>query len=248
MILGIIGVGAVGGTLNDYLRLIGHETRLIDPKLALYDSLNNAEAVFVCVPVPSSYHGQDEKYLKEVFDTTLKDVDIPIFIRSTIVPNTCKFYSELYKKKVYHLPEFLTERTAFDDIKRQPMFGPKEQYELLNRIFGLKIDCTYTNEELELAKYTHNCFGALKVTYFNMIFDLCKKLNCDYEKIRKVVLGSGYINEPHTIVGLDGKRGFGGKCFPTNIKNFIEFADDLKEWNLWFLLSDIDTYNERIRN
>ena len=70
-------------------------------------------------------------------------------------------------------------------------------------------------------------FGALKVSYFNGIYDICKKLGLSYENVQKGVLLSGYINEPHTQVpGPDGKFGYGGKCFPKDVNAFTEmFAD-----------------------
>ena len=120
---------------------------------------------------------------------------------------------------------------------------------LAERIFGEdKIDCSYGNTELELAKYAHNCFGALKVTYFNMIYDLCLSNELDYEKVLEVVLGSGYINENHTKIGLDGRRGYGGKCFPNNMENFKNYSFMESHKDLAYFLFSIEKYNERIRH
>jgi UDPglucose 6-dehydrogenase len=72
-----------------------------------------------------------------------------------------------------------------------------------------------------MVKYAHNVFGALKVTYFNCIYDLCQKLGMDYERVRAGILGSTYINEMHTKVpGPDGKLGYGGKCVPKDVNAF----------------------------
>lgn len=75
-----------------------------------------------------------------------------------------------------------------------------------------------TSEEAELVKYAHNVFGALKVTYFNCIYDLCRRMGMDYARVRSGILGSTYINDVHTMVpGPDGKFGYGGKCFPKDV-------------------------------
>ena len=95
-----------------------------------------------------------------------------------------------------------------------------------------------------MVKYAHNVFGALKVTYFNCIYDLCQKLGMDYEQVRKGVLASTYINDVHTMVpGPDGKFGYGGKCFPKDV-NAMEkmfrytplgrLLDPLKKLNIEF--------------
>jgi len=76
-----------------------------------------------------------------------------------------------------------------------------------------------TSEEAELAKYAHNVFGALKVTYFNCLYDLCQQLGFSYQNVLDGVLASEYINETHTAVpGPDGMFGYGGKCFPKDVK------------------------------
>lgn len=123
-------------------------------------------------------------------------------------------------KVVYHMPEFLTERTYLEDFKWQPMVftGAPEHVELLKKIFPGKKHIIMSSEEAEMVKYAHNVFGALKVTYFNCIYDLCQKRGLDYSKVREGVLGSTYINDVHTQVpGPDGKFGYGGKCFPKDV-------------------------------
>lgn len=121
------------------------------------------------------------------------------------------------------MPEFLTERTYLEDFKWQPMVftGAEEHVELLKKLFPGKKYIVMSSEEAEMVKYAHNVFGALKVTYFNCIYDLCQKRGLNYEKVREGVLASTYINAPHTQVpGPDGKFCFGGKCFPKDVRAF----------------------------
>jgi UDPglucose 6-dehydrogenase len=74
--------------------------------------------------------------------------------------------------------------------------------------------------EAELAKYTHNCFGAMKVTYFNMIKRLCDAKEADFEKVKQAAKITGFLGEEHMQVpGHDGKLGYSGKCFPTNMES-----------------------------
>ena len=59
-----------------------------------------------------------------------------------------------------------------------------------------------------------------------MIFDACKKYNIDYSKVKSLAFDSFEILGPHMVEvpGPDGKRGFGGTCFPKDICAFINFA------------------------
>ena len=142
------------------------------------------------------------------------------------------------------MPEMLTERTAYEDFCSQPMIYTGE-IALLSKIFKDKIYIEMSNIEAEISKYAHNVFGALKVTYFNGIYEYCQKLGIDYENVHKGVLLSGYINKPHTDVpGPDGKLGYGGKCFPKDVNAFIE---SLKGSELQKLLEIVPVLNEKFR-
>ena len=52
--------------------------------------------------------------------------------------------------------------------------------ELLAKIFPGKEHIDMTSAEAEMVKYAHNVFGALKVTYFNCVYDLCKKNDLNF--------------------------------------------------------------------
>jgi len=105
-----------------------------------------------------------------------------------------------------------------------------------------------TSLEAEITKYAHNVFGALKVTYFNGIYEICKKLNIDYNKIQEGILLSTYINAPHTQVpGPDGKFGYGGKCFPKDVNAFTKMFEDCSIHDLLKEVQHLNTlYRENL--
>ena len=142
------------------------------------------------------------------------------------------------------MPEFLSERTAYDDFCYQPMIYTGEE-DLLKNIFVNKKYVVMSNTEAELTKYAHNVFGAVKVTYFNGIYNMCQKMNLDYEKVHKGFLASGYINDMHTFVpGPDGKLGYGGKCFPKDVKAFEKYT---KSYPINKLINATDAINSEFR-
>ena len=103
-----------------------------------------------------------------------------------------------------------------------------------------------SSEEAELAKYAHNVFGAMKVIYFNCVYDICMKSGLDYSNVLKGVMASGYVNKPHTMVpGPDGMFGYGGKCFPKDVQ---AAAEKYKDMPYGELIAPLEKLNGLFRN
>lgn len=230
MRLGVIGAGVVGSTLIKYLKRAGHEVLVDDPPKGINGDLKGCEAIFVCVPVPAGHQGQETGILKNALKKHRHHA-VPFFIRSTVLPKTCDHFAKYLKMRVYAMPEFLTERDADASMASQPIVAGVEdqlaaysnQEALLSRIFPDKDIILMSNRDAELAKYAHNCMGALKVNFFNGIYRYAEKVGANYEHVLLGVLSSGYINATHTRVpGPDGLFGYGGKCFPENMDSLIK--------------------------
>lgn len=243
--IGIIGCGFIGGALKKWVEEHNKSIKLLisDPYKGYNDDVRTADVVFISIHIPTEADGtQNLELLKELI-RPLPDY-MPIFIRTTVLPHTCDNLSEELHKKIHFMPEFLTERTAYQDFCSQPMIFTAEE-ELLRQIFKGKKYITMSSLEAEIVKYAHNDFGAVKVTYFNAIYDLCKELKCNYQNIQKGILLSGYINDTHTYVpGPDGKFGYGGKCFPKDVK---AFAKMFKGYPVSELLQLVDMINNKFR-
>ena len=244
--VGIIGCGFIGTALKNWLEEnnTNVETRVSDPPKGMNDDINDCDAYFIQIHIPTEEDGtQDLTLLKSIVNNL--PCSRPIWIRTTILPGTAELLQQETGRLVYHMPEFLTERTYLEDFKWQPMVFTGD-IELLKKIFPGKKHIDMSSEEAELVKYAHNVFGALKVTYFNCIYDLCQKKGFDYSKVREGVLGSTYINDVHTLVpGPDGKLGYGGKCFPKDVNAFVAmFKDEL----VGKLLCTVPQINNEIRN
>ena len=251
MKIGIVGLGVVGGTLYDWLKeKTEHELYRDDPGLGFDEIKSKVDAIFLCVPVPTlSYGSQDVLTLKGCIKKYLKYDQSLFFIRSTVLPKTCDHLMKFYKKQIYAMPEFLTERTSKDDFKKHPIMcganienreASDDHEKLLSQIFPEKEIYLVSNREAELAKYAHNCAGAIKVTFFNLIARYAEVIGADYERVLEGILMSGHINETHTKVpGPDGKTGFGGKCFP---KDLLTFTKELKRMGLQSGLCEMAFY------
>ncbi|MCL1857258.1 MAG: UDP-glucose 6-dehydrogenase [Kiritimatiellaeota bacterium] len=245
MTVGIVGCGFVGGALKQWLEEHNPAVtiRVSDPAKGYHDAMDGADAVFVSIHIPTEEDGtQDVTPLSEIIAAL---PDVPVFVRTTILPGTSERLSAQTGRRVHFMPEFLTERTAYADFSSQPMVFTAETA-LLQRIFVGKKFVEMTSLEAEIAKYAHNVFGAVKVTYFNGVHELCQRLGANYANIRHGVLLSGYINPTHTNVpGPDGRFGYGGKCFPKDVNAFTEICAGTK---LHDLLRHVAPLNTHYRN
>ncbi len=214
MKIGIVGAGVVGGTLKTWLEVnTFHELKCYDPGLGMYDDLMGCEAIFISVPVNSTMYGQDLKILTESVIKAKKITD-KVFIRSTVLPGTNDSLGTI------SMPEFLTERRAYDDFDKLPMVFGRVDKDFVDKIFPFKPKIIVTNMEAELSKYMHNCFGAFKVTYFNMMKKLCDAKDANFEKVKQAAKITGFLGEEHmSVPGHDGKFGYGGKCMPPNMES-----------------------------
>lgn len=231
--VGVVGVGVVGGALVDYLEAkTSHRVFCVDPAKGYDEDLSACDVVFVSVPVPTKNFNQDLTILQAAIERVPEGR--PIIIRSTVLPGTSDALAKIYNRSFSFMPEFLTARRAYADMVNSKYIyvgvGTELQSTFLNMVKALFPDkdiLPMDNKEAEMLKFSHNCFGALKVTYFNLIYELCKKERIDFNLVRLATVHcTGFINDEHTHVpGPDGKKGWGGKCYPSNVEAFIGYLN-----------------------
>ena len=224
--IGIVGCGFVGGALKAWLDENNKDVQVFvsDPPKGMNDDLSEIDVAFLQIHVPTEDDGTQDLRLMTQLIKGLPNV--PVFVRTTILPGTSERLSKETGHQVCYMPEFLTERTHIEDFKKQPMVFTGA-VELLSKIFIGKRFMVMTPLEAEITKYAHNVFGAYKVTYFNAVYDYCKKMGANWAQVHAGMLLSGYINETHTFVpGPDGKFGYGGKCFPKDVNAFAKMTKD----------------------
>ena len=80
-----------------------------------------------------------------------------------------------------------------------------------------------TISSAELIKHASNSFLALKISYANVIADLCEKIGADVEEVTRAMGLDPRIGPQFLRAGL----GFGGFCFPKDVQAFIHLASTL---------------------
>ncbi|GAH72447.1 unnamed protein product, partial [marine sediment metagenome] len=81
--------------------------------------------------------------------------------------------------------------------------------------------------EAEMIKYFGNIFLANRVIFANQFYDICQKLDVDYEVVKECAGADPRIGPSHFNIFQDGYRGYGGTCLPKDIKTFIRFSEKL---------------------
>ena len=83
-------------------------------------------------------------------------------------------------------------------------------------------------QEASFVKYTINSFLAMKVLFFNQLYDAVGDTSANFATIIKAVGSDGRIGSSHTSVpGHDGKQGYGGACFPKDTSAFVNYSNRL---------------------
>ena len=114
--VGIIGCGFVGGALKDWLERNNPDCKLFisDPPKGYNDDLSGVDIAFLQIHVPTEDDGtQDLTLMTELIR---KLPDVPVFVRTTILPGTSERLSKATGHRVCYMPEFLTERTHIEDF------------------------------------------------------------------------------------------------------------------------------------
>lgn len=179
-----------------------------------------------------------------------------VAIKSTVEPSTTQRLYEKYRKTyprfdLAFVPEFLRERSAFSDFvenhdlllvgtpaiqfecngqsnMRQDKDTAARTYKTIVEAHGkypkkvLHVSAT----EAELTKYFSNVFNALRVTWANAFYDVCKALGADYDKVKGAAVSRGTINDLYLDCN-ENFRGFGGPCLPKETAALAALATKL---------------------
>ena len=233
----IIGHGFVGKAI-DYAFQDDVEKQIIDPKIGvkLEDVKLDADVTFVCLPTPMHEHGQcDVSILASVLSQIKQRMSGLIVVKSTVPPDQIEnlFRGSSNHRMIYN-PEFLTEKNANEDIINPSVHifgGYSDATEKLEKIYKEYSICKpcpvyhMSPTDASFVKYGINTFLATKVTFFNEFYDAIKNFGGNYGRISNAIGTDPRIGHSHTRVpGFDGKRGFGGACFPKDVSAFINFT------------------------
>lgn len=254
-LIGIVGHGFVGKAVDYGFSQRDVKKFIVDPNNDTnIDDLSkfDPDVTFVAVPTPMSDDGKIDasivtKVVKELIDKTKGFV----VVKSTVTPDIMMELANLARDRIVYNPEFLTEKNANEDFINPKMHvfgGDPGTCRFIEELFETCSLCRpcpvfhVSIAEASLIKYGINSFLATKVLWFNQFYDTVNG-HGNYNRIISAIANDPRIGHSHTIVpGFDGKRGFGGACFPKDTKALSYFDPEFS------ILKDVITANNKIRS
>jgi len=202
--------------------------------------VNYSQLIFICVGTPERDDGYpDLSQVEEVArEVAINLTEYRLLVEKSTVPiKTHEWIATIIRRygkrgvpfDVACNPEFLREGSAVYDFMNPDriVIGVTSirAKELLSELYA-NFDCPKvitTPIVAELIKHASNSFLALKISYINLVADICEKAGAD---IKEVALGMGY---DHRIGSdfLDAGIGYGGACLPKDVRAFISIAHEL---------------------
>lgn len=208
---------------------------------SIEDGVDHSEIVFIAVPTPPQADGSvDLSYIERVareIAVVLKPGQYRVVVDKSTVPvktgekvdATIRRYNRDAEFDVVSNPEFLREGCAVPDLMNPDriVIGSASQRatDLMKRVyepFNAPILVTDVNSA-ELIKHAANSFLSLKISYINAVSAICEASGADVEKVADGIGMDKRIGRNFLNAGL----GYGGSCFPKDVKAFIAIADEL---------------------
>lgn len=228
--------------------------------------------IFVSLPAPTLEDGSVDisiirNVLQELVDQTYEGI---VVLKSTVPPEKINdLYEEFANDTVFqkkgplrfvYSPEFLREQFAKDDVlnaKSIILAGNWQDCMKLKEIYTnhshIKTRPTFRLVDYRVAsmiKYAVNSFLAMKVTFMNQMYQLYGDVYDhsvsieDWEEFVAALTDDPRIGVSHNMVpGPDGQYGYGGTCFPKDVKAII--GEDKKE--RLTVLREVEQANTKIR-
>ena len=204
-------------------------------------ALRSSEIVFLCVGTPQQPNGcADLSQVDAVIGSVAPQLNGYTLIveKSTVPINT----AACIERAIRHLtganvefdvasnPEFLREGSAIQDFLHPDRIvigadSPRARALLLD-LYRPDFVCPILLTDIKTAeaiKHAANAFLATKISFINMVADLCERVGADITKVARGI-GLDHRIGPHF---LQAGLGFGGSCFPKDLKALVRIAEDL---------------------
>ncbi len=227
-----------------------------------YDfAVANSEVSFICVGTPSDSDGNIDLSIVKIASASLGDSLRTkkgyhvIVVKSTVVPETTeKVVLPIIEKRsgkragdfgIVMNPEFLREGKAIYDFMHPDKIVvgslDRKSGDIVASLYnGLDCEVTRTNPRTtEMIKYANNAFLATKISFANEVGNICKELGIDTYEVMSAVGKDFRIGKYF----LNAGAGFGGSCFPKDVKALIGKAKEIGYEPI--LLKSVITVNEK---
>ncbi len=214
---------------------------------------------FVCVGTPQAADGSaDMRQVYAAVDALSPHLSRACLVvgKSTVPVGTARSLSArirdlapaCHEVEVAWNPEFLREGFAVQDSLSPDrfVFGVASQRaaELLCQVYAAPLASgipwlAMDLETAELVKVSANAFLATKISFINVMAEVCEKVGADVVRLAEALAHDERIGKRFLAPGV----GFGGGCLPKDIRAFQSAARDLGVGSLASLLAEVDSIN-----
>lgn len=165
-------------------------------------------------------------------------------IRAIVAENTTHDFS------IVSNPEFLKQGAAVDDFLKpdRVVIGADSQqaFDIMRELYSpfLRTGNPIINMDIpsaEMTKYAANAFLATKISFINEMGTLCEKVGADVQMVRIGISTDERIGPQFLFPGL----GYGGSCFPKDVKALIQTGRDHN--HPMQILESVDAKNDQQR-
>ncbi|MDO5760992.1 MAG: UDP-glucose/GDP-mannose dehydrogenase family protein [Bacteroidota bacterium] len=233
---------------------------------SLSSCIKEAELVFSAVGTPESEDGgADLSFVYQVAREFGQNIDkyTVLVIKSTVPVGTSKTIKQIINEEldkrgekipfdVANNPEFLKEGVAIKDFMSpdRVVIGVESQRakELLTQLYRPfllnNFRVIFTDiPSAEMIKYASNAMLATRISFMNDIANLCEKVGADVNMVRKGVGADTRIGSKFLYPGC----GYGGSCFPKDVKALIKTAKDVGyEMRVLQAVEQVNSYQKQI--
>ena len=211
---------------------------------SLAEVLNDQQIVFSAVGTPPDEDGSaDLTYVLQVAETIGKNLNkyMVVVTKSTVPVGTAQKVSETIQREldkrgvdvkfdVASNPEFLKEGNAIKDFMSpdRVVVGVESDRakKLLSRLYKPFMMNNFRVifmdvPSAEMTKYAANSMLATRISFMNDIANLCELVGADVNMVRQGIGSDTRIGRKFLYPGC----GYGGSCFPKDVKALIKTAD-----------------------
>lgn len=261
--ISIIGFGFVGKAVHKAFEHNASTTvvDILDPTMTVDDlAIVEPQIVFICVPAPTLDDGTvDISIISEVFNSLVRIKYTGIVVlKSTIPPHSAESFAAYGLRYIYS-PEFLRQHSwEYDAVNPASIILSgdyltcRELEKLYIRHSHLPRSVVYYITDYKsaaLAKYAINTYLATKVVFMNQLkllhTDICgPDESASWKSMVEILVSDPRFGISHNDVpGPDGLYGYGGACFPKDVKAMAGFDKNSR----LSLLKEAELSNTKIR-
>jgi UDPglucose 6-dehydrogenase len=223
---------------------------------ALAKGVQQSQIIFIAVGTPTGEDGSaDLQHVLAVARDLAKAMNgyKVVVNKSTVPVGTAAKVRDVIRRETTHPfsvvsnPEFLKQGAAIDDFMKpdRVVVGAEDprSSELMKELYSpftrtgapiMMMDCA----SAELCKYAANAMLATRISFMNEVSNVCEAVGANVDQVRHAVASDRRIGPSFLFPGV----GYGGSCFPKDVKAMVRFAAD-KDYEFQ-ILNAVEAVNE----